>query len=504
MTIFEKNYLTSGEHNPAFTKDYISGHAELNPSDIAVIDNHKKVTYAEFNRHLDRFVDVTRKFELENGATVAIEWTSLYPHWLLMLAFETLGIITFTYTKTGAVDHGDMLSAVDLVICTQGNIPPNAKQLQIISRRWFLDALAANAETDRQQPVLPPDAPLAVYFTSGTTGDAKRVVENLRMHENRTEKSQLRARFNRQSRFLVWPSFALRGIYNFATTCIRAGGCCVYNSKDSVAQTISRHGLTHLSVLPSILKKTLDTLPDDFVKPDNLTISTFGGSVGDTLRARATERLATTLFENYSSNESGLISIVGPDGVGIVLPGVEVETVDDHHRPVWRQPGLVRVKSGGCIDSYDNDPDATATMFRDCWFYPGDVGEMTGPRSLKLLGRADDLINIGGQKFTPEYFEECLRNVIPAEDFCVTAFPNAEGLHQLCIAVVLDSSASLKEIRDASAPVISSHLGAFIMVKVPRIPRTSTGKAQRKKLNALILELRQSAARKTPTEEPAR
>ena len=497
MTRIEEDYVAFGEHNPKFTTDYISRHAELYPSDIAVIDNHRKITYAEFNQHLDRFVDVARRIDLEQGATVAIEWTSLYPHWLLMLAFETLGIVTFTYTRTGAVHRGNILGAADLVICSQDNIPPNAKRVQIISRSWFLGALAADAGEYRQRPVLPPDAPLAVFFTSGTTGNAKR------MHEDRAEKGQLRAGFNRQSRFLVWPTFALRGIYNYATSCIRAGGCCVYNNKDGVAQTISRYDVTHLSVLPSVLKKTLDSLPDDFVKPDNLTISVFGGGIGETLRARATDRLATTLFENYSSNESGPISIVGPDGVGKVLPGVEVETVDDRHLPVWGKLGLVRVKSGGCIDSYENDPDATAKMFRDGWFYPGDVGEMVGPRSLKLFGRADDLINIGGQKFTPEHFEERLRNVIVAEDFCVTAIPNTEGLHQLCIALVLDSSANIKELKDVIAPVISSHLGAFIMVKVPRIPRTPTGKAQRKKLNALIFQLNQSAARETPTEELA-
>jgi len=412
MEKFEENYEASGENDPDLTADYISRHAGLYPSDIAVIDNHRTITYAELNRHLDRFVDVARRFELEIGATVAIEWTSLYPHWLLMLAFETVGIVTFTYTTAGAADHGEMLGAVNLIICSQDHIPPNAKRVQIISRGWFLDALATDGEIDRQRPVLPPDAPFAVFMTSGTTGAAKRMVENLRMHENRAEKGQLRAEFDRDSRFLVWPSFALRGIYNYATACIRMGGCCVYNSKDGVAQTFARYDVTHLFVLPTVLRKTLDTLPDDFVKPDNLTISVFGGRIGETLRTRATHRLETTLFENYSSNESGPISIVGPDGVGRVLPGVEVETVDDHHKPVWRQPGLVRVKTGGCIERYENDPDATAKTFRDGWFYPGDVGEMSDPRSLKLLGRADDLINIGGQKFAPEHFEERLRNVI--------------------------------------------------------------------------------------------
>ena len=120
-----------------------------------------------------------------------------------MLAFETLGIVTFTYTRTGAADLVERLDAVELVIYSQDYIPPNAKRIQILSRSLFLDALAADGGNDRQRPVLTYDAPIAVFFTSGTTGNAKRMVENLGMHKNRAEKGQLRAGFNRQSRFLV-------------------------------------------------------------------------------------------------------------------------------------------------------------------------------------------------------------------------------------------------------------------------------------------------------------
>ena len=72
--------MASGKNIPKYTADCIFRHADLNSSDIAVIDNHRKVTYAEFDRHLNRFVDVARRFELEQDATAAIEWTSLYPH----------------------------------------------------------------------------------------------------------------------------------------------------------------------------------------------------------------------------------------------------------------------------------------------------------------------------------------------------------------------------------------------------------------------------------------
>ena len=75
-------------------------------------------------------------------------------------------------------------------------------------------------------------------------------------------------------------------------------------------------------------------MPDDIVKLDDLTISAFGGGIGETQRAGATHDLAKTLFEKCSSNESEPACIVEPNGVGKILPGIEVETADDHHHPV--------------------------------------------------------------------------------------------------------------------------------------------------------------------------
>ena len=249
------------------------------------------------------------------------------------------------------------------------------------------------------------------YFTSGTTGEAKRIVQVARVHENRLYKSQIRANFNKQSRFLVRATFDLPSIYMSATACIRTGGTCVYNSSVNIAQAISLHDVTHVTLVPSDLTDMLDSLPNNYVKPKNLTIFTIGGPVSDHLRERVNRDLEATLIQNYSASEVFPICTINPDGVGIVFPGVQVEVVDDNHLPLIGQPGLIRVKSGGCIDGYEDNPGATATRFRDGWFYPGDIGVMLGPRSLKLLGRADDLINVVGHKINPEHIEEQLRRV---------------------------------------------------------------------------------------------
>ncbi len=494
MARLEAQTLSAGDHVFTFTKDYIAYHAALNPSDIAVIDNDTKVTYAEFDRHLDRFLHAVRNFELEVGDSVAVQWTSLYPHWLLLLAFETLGIVTFSYTSAVAGEYQDMLGAVDLVICSEGQIPPSASRVHLISKSWFDDVLAHEPEKDCQRPKLSLDAPMYIYFGSGTTGDAKRMVLVARVHENRIFSNQIKVGYNKHSRFLVWPTFALQTIYTFATACIRMGGTCIYENTKNIAQTISRNDVTHINVVPSVLTNMLNSLPNNYVKPKNLTVFTYGGPVSGELRKRANSDLEANLIENYSTNEVFPICTINPDGIGIVFPGVQLEVVDDMHHPLMGQPGRVRVKSGGCINGYEDDPGATAKMFRDGWFYPGDVGVLLGPRSLKLLGRADDLINIGGVKINPVHIEEQLRRVISAEDFCVTGLRNADGLEQLCIALVLDSATSLEAMREIIAPVCSAQLGAFALVRVQSIPRTSTGKAQREKLKSLILELQNSSA----------
>ena len=481
-------------HDFTFTADYVAYHAAINPSDFAVIDNKNYFTYAEFHQHLGWLIYALQNFELEVGDTAAIEWTTLYPHWLLLLAFETLGIVTYSYMRQEAGEHEDMIAAADLVICAEGRTPPAAKRVQLVSKQWFQGVFADEPEKDGQRPTISPDTPIFTYFTSGTTGDAKRIVQVARVHENRLYKSQIRANFTKHSRFLVRETFNLPSIYMSATACLRTGGACVYNGSVDTAQAISVHDVTHVTLVPSDLTNMLDTLPSDYVKPKNLTIFTIGGPVSDHLRERANRDLEANLIQNYSASEVFPVCTINADGVGIVFPGVEVEVVDDNHRPLIGQPGLIRVKSASCVDGYADNPSATAAQFRDGWFYPGDVGVMLDPRSLKLLGRADDLINIGGHKINPAHIEEQLQSVISAEDFCVTALPDSDGNGKLWIAVVLKPSENMAKVAKIAGPVIAPHLGDVSFIKVQKIPRTTTGKAKRGELKALISEHQTSSA----------
>ena len=76
-----------------------------------------------------------------------------------------------------------------------------------------------------------------------------------------------------------------------------------------------------------------------------------------------------------------------------------VEILDDHGRPVAPgQSGQVRIRNAHMARGYDDLPQESAKRFRDGWFYPGDMAQWGQNNVLHVLGRTDDVINLGGLK----------------------------------------------------------------------------------------------------------
>jgi 2,3-dihydroxybenzoate-AMP ligase len=111
--------------------------------------------------------------------------------------------------------------------------------------------------------------------------------------------------------------------------------------------------------------------------------------------------------------------------------------VNNDDQPILSEPGLVRIKSPSNVGRYIDAPKTTQHMFRDGWFYPGNVGVMMGNHTLKLLGRADDVLNIQGVKFSPQALEEKLLHALPVYDLCLTAIADDGGVNQIWVVVIL-------------------------------------------------------------------
>jgi acyl-coenzyme A synthetase/AMP-(fatty) acid ligase len=226
--------------------------------------------------------------------------------------------------------------------------------------------------------------------------------------------------FTNRSRCLTNLPFTLNGSYLFAVACVRAGGTVISEKRLSVMQAISAHAITHVMLLPIHLRALLDGLPECFEKPTELLVLSLGAPLSEALRAKAMARLASRVCDLFGIQEAGNIAWIvsgGRGGVATLWPDVQAQIVDAAGVPLSSgQPGRLGVRTPHMSEHYLDDPDATARMFRDGWFYPGDVAILRDGRRLEIIGRGDDLLNVGGTKVPPAELEELVLRTIDAKD----------------------------------------------------------------------------------------
>jgi long-chain acyl-CoA synthetase len=97
-----------------------------------------------------------------------------------------------------------------------------------------------------------------------------------------------------------------------------------------------------------------------------------------------------------AKNEDIRLETVGPPH-----KGAEVR-VTDKGELIYRQPGLFL--------GYYKDPDRTAEVLKDGWFYSGDCGSITADGHLVFIDRVKDLIALdSGDRLAPQLIESRLR-----------------------------------------------------------------------------------------------
>ena len=477
------------------TADYIAFHATERPDAVALLTRGGAITYSAFRRDIDRFTRAVAELGVPRGGSVAVGCSDVYTHWLLLLACEQLGIAAVSALLGEATGTAALLVDVDLVLADPQFPQVGARRHHAVTPEWL--AHARSLEGDAGLPLtLSPDDPVRILRTSGTTGSAKQIRHTRSLNDSWATRWIVMTGLTRHSRLLLTMPFVVNGMYACATACLRAGGTVVSSDvllSYDTARAISEHAITALVLVPIQLERTLDSLPAGFVKPQSLTICTFGAAVSSALRRRTLALLATDLIDMYGSNEAGFIASMSgsrDDGVIALWPGVQVEIVDDQDAPVPQgQPGRIRVKTPDMVQGYLGNPEATSRLFREGWFYPGDLGVLLGPRALRLLGRGDDLLNLGGNKILPEALEQVIGQSLTLRDVGVCSAKNAAGIEELLIAIVeapYDDAELLERLNAALAPF---RVAGFRVVRAPLIPRTATGKIQRDMLRRAITGL---------------
>ena len=109
-----------------------------------------------------------------------------------------------------------------------------------------------------------------------------------------------------------------------------------------------------------------------------------------------------------------------PISVGTAHPLIDVKLVDGPND----NEGVMLVRSPAVFKYYLNLPELTAKVFRDGWFYTGDIMRRDENGFFFFVGRADDMFVCGGENIYPGEVEKLLErhpdihqaSVVPLQD----------------------------------------------------------------------------------------
>jgi acyl-CoA synthetase (AMP-forming)/AMP-acid ligase II len=152
------------------------------------------------------------------------------------------------------------------------------------------------------------------------------------------------------------------------------------------------------------------------------------------------------------------------------------------------ETGEVSIKGANVFGGYEGNAEANAESFSNGWFRTGDQGYLDSEGYLTLVGRIKELINRGGEKISPREIDEALlTHPAVAEAVCFGIADRVYG-EEVAAAVVLKGSATEAELTAHCRSSMADFKCPKTIYIVDAIPRTATGKIQRRNVAAAITQ----------------
>ena len=355
-------------------------------------------------------------------------------------------------------------------------------------------ALTRDASPERPTASADTDTPVAIVYTSGTTGRSKGAVLT---HGNFTFNADALIdcwRISPDDRLLLpLPLFHIHGLGNGLHTWLFAGyrlRLLERFRKETIAQEFLDFRPTVFFGVPTMYERLLDVPPETAREIGSFMRLFVSGSAP--LPAATLERFEKlyghVVLERYGMSET-MMNISNPyDGerrpgsVGLPLPGVSIKLDGPENDQTSGETGEVLIKGPNVFAGYWRQPEATKAAFTSSgYFRSGDLAIRSPDGYYTLQGRKTDLIISGGFNIYPREIEEFLNEQPEVGEAAVVGEPDAvKG--EAPVAYIVPSEAGPLD-GDELCSRCREHLASFKVprriVTVEQIPRNALGKIQR-------------------------
>ena len=447
--------------------------AAMVPDANAVVLPDRAMTFGMLAQAVGSVARHLAAAKLSAGKPVGVLVDTPSRHLVITLALAKIGLASIPLRRD-IMEQVLKLHLAD-VVCDAFTPTLPARQ-HVLHESWFTEQTDHVIKAD---PVAY-NAITRVEFTSGSTGAPKAIAFTDGAILNQTINIICSYALDAEAALCLFKITSNVGL-GFALSRLILGKAVAFtDSNDNSIDLIAYHRLDAIAGSPLQVMALVDRIAKTkrYVRGVKTVILAGGQMSGDEL-ARIREHTGADIRIDYGATETGPSAFAA--GTLVPYSGAAAPALIPHQTINIDECGEVCIQTTGMGWPFTGEMTQTPEDCGDGWFRPGDTAMFDNRGLMILTGRADDLINLGGVKVSPELIESTLRTHPQISDAAIKPAEDSTGRKGLEAFVVMDGHLNSEDLKTWIQHRVKD-VRIIKFNRVETIPKTDTGKVDRQKL----------------------
>lgn len=508
----------------------------------------KTLTYKQLDQQVSKLANGLKSIGVQQGDVVAIYLPMIEEAIVAILASAKIGAVQTVifsgysteslhvrlkdcnakvlFVSDGFHRKGKSISQKDSVIkaledtSVEKTIVVNYKNVDSYEKSdkiIFYSYLTSSQPITCLTEIMDSEDPLFILYTSGTTGKPKGIVHT---HGGFSVFAGHQAAYLidlRSNDVLFWPAdigwitglvWNVYGLLIMGASSVIYDGALDYPNSERIWKMLSDNQATIFGISPTATRlfKKNNAEPHKKYSLDKIrNIPTTGEPLD--------ENSWWWLFEKIGNKKIPIMNLSGgteiggamlsvfpgmklkPSTVGIPVPGMNLDVVDDDQNSVRNENGYLVIKSPwpgmtrGLLNDDTRFIETYWSRFENIWFH-GDYVFVDEDNLWYMRGRTDDVINVSGHRLSTAEIEHTVISHPKVSDAASIAIPDEITGEAIVIFFIPDEKTN-KNLTDEISNFVSEKIGKLARPKysyqISDLPKTRTGKILRRLLKSKLL-----------------
>jgi acyl-CoA synthetase (AMP-forming)/AMP-acid ligase II len=500
-------------------------YARTTPDSTALLDSTGSTTFSELDARSNRIANVFLGLGISEGARVAFLGKNTTRYFEVLFGVSKVGAALLPLNwRLAAPEVEEILrdstpevliadrEFVNFAVEAAATVGLHVRVIEFDSAQRGsaeFDILMESASDVDPAVAVDPWRTAILMYTSGTTGKPKgaqlshqgylylRLCEHLEPSFGYTADDLM---------LTVMPLFhamavglSLQALYNGVPIAVYS-----MPTPAELIELIARDRPTVIPLVPTVIQMLLDDPGAGRADYSSVRLIVYAGaSISLSLLTRALNEIACDFLNFYGATETsaGVTFLLPEDhrlddptrltSCGRPLPLVDILVADpDGNELPHGEVGEFLIRSPSLITAYFNQPETTATTFRDGWYHSGDCGYRDAEGLFYIVDRLKDMIVTGGSNVYSTEVEQAVLRLDGVLTCAVVGLPDEKWGERVVAVVVPKQGAELSE------EAVIAHCRKLIAdYKVPKqvqfadtLPLTASNKVLKRALREDLLK----------------